>query len=336
LPASAGSDIVGKTVACVLVHTEVDGDHPTDHARAVLGEGRRIASSLGASLHAVAVISEKDEVPVGHKLIVTLGEAGADRVLLVAAEKPAPTLWATIGAALVTACEQVQPSLVLLASTAGGRDIAPRLAAHLGGAYFAEPAVEAGPRGEVVLSRVVYGGDLWRRVSLDELDVVAVATLDDRRGAARGADDAEVVQLEGTTPSDARVEVIGAIDDDGAALEHARVIVVAGGGTTADAMTAVTDLAKALGAELGGTRTLCQRGLLAAGREIGVGGRHVAPDLYIVCGASGSVAHLGAVSPDAEIVAIDKDPAAPIFKSARWGLVGTIEDMVPKLIEALK
>src|SRR5437870_748578 len=83
------------------------------------------------------------------------GEAGADRVLLVAAEKPTPTLWATIGAALITACEQVQPSLVLLASTAGGRDIAPRLAAHLGGAYFAEPAVEAGPRGEVVLSRTV-------------------------------------------------------------------------------------------------------------------------------------------------------------------------------------
>ncbi|MBZ0234058.1 MAG: hypothetical protein K8M05_17140, partial [Deltaproteobacteria bacterium] len=128
-------------MACVLVHTEVEGDRPTDHARAVLGEGRRIASSLGASLHAVAVIGADQEVPVGHTLIETLGRAGADRVLLVAAEKPAPILWSTIGAALVTACEQVQPSLVLLASTAGGRDIAPRLAAHLGGAYFAEPAV---------------------------------------------------------------------------------------------------------------------------------------------------------------------------------------------------
>jgi len=335
LPGQPARDIVGSTVACVLVHTEVEGDQPTDHARAVLGEGRRIASSLGASLHAVAVIGEKDEVPMGHKLIETLGRAGADRVLLVVAEKPFPSLWATVGQALITACEQVQPSLILLASTAGGRDIAPRLAANLGGAYFAEPAVEAGPRGEVVLSRTVYGGDLWRRVSLDELDVVAVATLDDRRGTAKGDDDAEVVQLEGTSAADTRVEVIGAADDDGAALEHARVIVVAGAGTTAETMAVVGDLAKALGAELGGTRTLCQRGLLPQGREIGVGGRHVAPDLYVVCGASGSVAHLGAVSPDAEIVAIDRDPAAPIFKSARWGLVGTIEDLVPKLIEAL-
>ncbi|KAB2894980.1 MAG: hypothetical protein F9K40_16360, partial [Kofleriaceae bacterium] len=132
LPAPGTQDIVAPTVACVLVHTEVEGDRPTDHARAVLGEGRRIASSLGASLHAVAVIGADQEVPVGHTLIETLGRAGADRVLLVAAEKPAPILWSTIGAALVTACEQVQPSLALLASTAGGRDIAPRLAAHLG------------------------------------------------------------------------------------------------------------------------------------------------------------------------------------------------------------
>lgn len=335
LPPWPTRDIVGSTVACVLVHIEVEGDRPTDHARAVLGEGRRIASSLGASLHAVAVIGEKDEVPMGHKLIESIGQAGADRVVLVAAEKPSPSMWSTVGAALVTATEQVQPSLILLASTAGGRDIAPRLAAHLGGAYFAEPAVEAGPRGEVVLSRTVYGGDLWRRVSLDELDVVAVATLDDRRGAAKGDDEAEVVQLEGTSPPDARVEIIGATEDDGAALERARVIVVAGAGTTAESMVVVTKLAKALGAELGGTRTLCQRGLLPAGREIGVGGRHVAPDLYVVCGASGSVAHLGAVSSDAEIVAIDRDPAAQIFKNARWGLVGTIEDLVPKLIEAL-
>jgi electron transfer flavoprotein alpha subunit len=324
-------------VACVLVHTEVEGDQPTDHARAVLGEGRRVASSLGASLYAVAVIppTEASAPPSDHRLVTLLGEAGAERVLLVPAERSSPTLWATVGSALVAACEQIRPSLILLAATAGGRDLAPRLAAHLGAAYFAEPAVEAGPRGEVVLSRTVYGGDLWRRVSLDELDVTAVATLDDRRAAARGTDEAEVVQLDQVRRADPRVEVLGSAEDDGAALEHARVIVVAGGGTTPDALALVAELARVLGGELGGTRSSCLRGLLGPGREIGVGGRHVAPDLYIVCGASGSMAHLGAVSPDAEIVAIDRDPAAPIFKAARWGLVGTIEELVPGLIAAL-
>lgn len=322
-------------MACVLVHTEVVGDHPTDHARAVLGEGRRIASSLGAALHAAVVVGPDQDVPAGHQLLRNLGEAGADRVLLVAAERPRPTLWATVGPALVAACEQVRPNLVLLPATAGGRDIGPRLAARLGGAFFAEPAVEAGPRGEVVLSRTVYGGDLWRRVSLDELDVVAVATLDDRRAGAHGGDDAEMVHLDHAVAGDDRVQVLGATDDDGAALKHARVIVVAGGGTSADALALVTALARALGGELGATHALVQRGLLGPGREIGVGGRRVAPDLYVVCGASGSVAHLGAVSPDAEIVAIDRDPGAPIFKAARWGLIGRIEDVVPALLTAL-
>jgi electron transfer flavoprotein alpha subunit len=187
-----------------------------------------------------------------------------------------------------------------------------------------------------VLSRTVYGGDLWRRVSLAELDVIVVATLADRRAIARGGDEAEVVQLEEIVRADPRIEVLGASDDDGAELERARVIVVAGGGTSADAMTLVAELARALGAELGGTRSSCLRGLLGHGREIGVGGRHVAPDLYVVCGASGSMAHLGAVSPDAEIVAIDRDPSAPIFRAARWGLVGTIEEIVPGLIAALE
>lgn len=329
---------VAPTVACVLVHTEVEGDQPTDHARAVLGEGRRVASSLGATLHAVAVIPwPPPSAPstTDHRLVTALGEAGADRVLIVPVERAQPALWATIGPALLAACEHVRPSLVLLSATAAGRDVGPRLAAHLGGAYFAEPAVEAGPRGEVVLSRSVYGGELWRRVSLDELDVIAVATLDDRRAAARGDDEAEVVQLEEIGRGDARIEALGSSDDDGAALEHARIIVVAGGGTSADSMALVADLARALGGELGGTRAACLRGFLGPGREIGVGGRRVAPDLYIVCGASGSMAHLGAVSPDAEIVAIDRDPAAPIFRAARWGLVGTIEDMVPRLIKAL-
>jgi electron transfer flavoprotein alpha subunit len=328
---------VAPTVACVLVHTEVEGDQPTDHARAVLGEGRRVASSLGATLHAVAILSasEPSAAPADHRLVTALGAAGADRVILVPAERPQPMLWATVGPALLAACEQVRPSLVLLAATAGGRDIGPRLAARLGGAFFAEPAVEAGPRGEVVLSRTVYGGDLWRRVSLDELDVTAVATLDDRRAAARGDDEAEVTQLDGVARADARIELLGTAEDDGAALERARVIVVAGGGTNADSLALVAELARALGGELGGTRSSCVRGLLGPGREIGVGGRHVAPDLYVVCGASGSMAHLGAVSPDAEIVAIDRDPAAPIFRAARWGLVGTIEELVPRLIASL-
>ena len=321
-------------MACVLVHIEVDGAEPSDHALAVLGEGRRIASSLGAALYAAVVLAPGSETPPS-ALVTTLGQGGADRIVCVTAALPQPALWATVGPALATVCEHVRPSLVLLAASAGGRDVAPRLAARLGGAFIAEPGVETGPRGEVVLSRAVYGGDLWRRISLDDLDVVAVATLDDRRARARGGDDAEVMQLDTSVATDPRVEVLGATADDGAALERARVVVTAGAGVGPEAMALIERLAQALGAELGGTRGACARGHVPPAREIGVGARRIAPDLYVVCGASGSVAHLGAVSIDAEIVAIDRDPQAPIFRAARWGLVGRGEDVVPGLLDAL-
>jgi electron transfer flavoprotein alpha subunit len=127
------------------------------------------------------------------------------------------------------------------------------------------------------------------------------------------------------------------VDADAAAAPTLAPVVVTGGaGVTEKTWPLVEDLARALGGEPGATRALCARGIAPASREVGVGARHVAPQLYIVCGASGSPAHLGAVAPDAEIVAIDRDPEAPIFKIASYGIVGAIEDVVPALIESLR
>jgi electron transfer flavoprotein alpha subunit len=81
---------------------------------------------------------------------------------------------------------------------------------------------------------------------------------------------------------------------------------------------------------------VCNRGLAPTERQIGIGARSVAPELYIVCAASGSSAHLGAISSDAEIVAIDIDPEAPIFRAASYGIVGDLADILPDLIAAIR
>lgn len=304
-------------------------------AAAILGEGRRIASSLGGALYAVAwVPPDGDEGAAARDVAAALGRGGADRVVLVPGPIR-PPLWLTRGAALARVCEQVRPSLVILPADAGGRDVAPRLAARLGAVFVAEPAVETGPRGEVVLTRSVYDGDVWRRVQLDELDQAAVITLSADRSPARGSDEAELVAHAVDGPPPAGPLVIDERADDGAALDGARVLVVAGAGVSAGAVPLLEQLAARLGGQLAGTRAACERGLIPPEREIGVGARAVHPELYVVCGASGSLAHLGAVSTQAEIVAIDRDPRAPIFRAARWGLVGTVEDAVPALLEAL-
>lgn len=321
-------------MACVLVHTDVVDGHPTPAALAILGEGRRIASALGASLYAVAFTADDDPAVEG-ALNAALGHGGADRSVVISGATP-PALWLTRGPALARACELLRPSLVLLAADAAGRDIGPRLAARLGAAFVAEPTVEAGPRGEIVFARPVYDGELWRRLQLDELEQPAVVTLSADRPAARGTDDAELVHLAVVPPPVAagvELSVEPAAPDP---LVAARVIVVAGAGVAPSAMPLVVALADRLGGEVAGTRAVCERGQVAADRMIGVGARTVHPALYVVCGASGSMAHLGAVSPDAEIVAIDRDPRAPIWRAARWGLVGALEEQLPALLAALE
>jgi electron transfer flavoprotein alpha subunit len=324
-------------MACVLVHIEADGDQPTPASLAALGEGRRVASSSGATLYAGVVVPAAAGKAQQNELVDLLGDHGADKVVFIsAAGAVRPVLWATVGPALAAACDQLRPALTVLPASSGSHDVGARLATRMGAAYVSEPTIEHGPRGEVVLSRSVYGGGWRRRTSLDDLDRAVVVTMPPGRKPAKGAGEAEVLFLELRTAGDARVKLLAQDPDDGASLSSARVVVAGGAGVSRETWPLLEQLASALGAELGGTRALCARGVAPANREIGIGARAIAPELYVVCGASGSPAHLGAVSPDAEIVAIDRDPDAPIFKVASYGIVGRVEDVLPKLIAAVR
>jgi electron transfer flavoprotein alpha subunit len=322
-------------VAGVLVYIEREGDRSARASLEALGEGRRIATSLGAPLCAFAPLSPSDDADAA---VSYLGSHGADQVLLMQSpELTGPAAWVPHGAALYAAAERIRPLLVLLSATAGGRDIGPRLAARLGAAFAPEASIECGPRGEIVLTRTLYRAEYMRRLAAEDIGRVVVATLTPASYAlAKGsADDAEVLALEPPTFGVAPYELSDEPDPD-AVLERAEVVVTAGAAVqTPEQYELIARLARALGGEIAATKTLCERGLAPASREIGVGARHVAPRLYIACGASGSPEHLGAVSADAEIVAINSDPDAPIFRVARYGVVGTLDDVVPAMIEAL-
>jgi len=384
-------------VACVLVHIEVEDDQPTPAALSALGDARRIASSLGATLYAAVIVQPRrdgdgrgdaapglvfdddataptytggpprrmsrmptvppvsarattpppgpapiaeltdDDIP--DALVDALGRTGADKVVLIAHAGPTPSLWASIGDALASACEELRPALVMFPSTPSAADVAPRLAARIGAAFAANVVVETGPRGEVVFSRRVYGGGYRRRLALDDLDRAAVVTVPPGHAPTRGSDAADVLVLDFGPDHDDRIEQLGApeaIGEGGDVLDRARVIVTGGAGVSAEAWPLLARLAAALGGEVAATRTACERGLAPPTREIGLGARYVAPVLYVACGASGSAGHLGAVSPDAEIVAIDRDPKAPIFRAASYGLVGALEDLLPELLAELE
>jgi electron transfer flavoprotein alpha subunit len=323
-------------LANVLVYVELAGDRPCEASLEALGEGRRLASFLGATLYAALPCASPPNYG-DDDIIAVLGRHGADKVVLVCEPGLGGSpLYQTHGHALATVCDKIPPAMVIVAATPGGRDIAARLAAHLGAAFVAEPSVEYGPRGELVLSRPVYGGTYRRRLSADDIERPIVTTLTPgsyRR--AYGADEAEVVVVESPTPCPAPWKQVSCEADPGAALDRAAIIVTAGAGVEKAAFGLVSSLARAIGAEVGVTRTAVEKGLLSTDHEIGIGGRTVAPRLYIACGASGSPAHLCAVCPDAEIVAINSDPAAPIFRVASYGIVGDVATILPRLLLSL-
>jgi len=329
-------------VASVLVHIEVDGDRPSRASLEALGEGRRIATTLGATLYAFAVFDEELAAVEGKRdaLAKTLGSGGADKVIMLPRpNRPGPPGWGTHGRYLLEVCEEVRPVLVLLAGDALGRDIAPRLAAKLGAAFVAEPSIECGPRGEIVFSRSVYGATHRRRLAAEELGQAVVATLTPGAyKAAEGDDEAEIIFRRGDEAAeDEGGAFVEASDDPGAGLEAARIVVVAGAGIDSfDSYALLEELARALGGELGATSTLCDKGIAPAEREIGVGARRIAPELILLCAVSGSSATLGALSSDAEIVAINLDPQAPVFRVASYGIVGDVEQIVPELLAALR
>ncbi len=348
-------------MACVLVHIEATGDQPSAAALSALGDARRIATSLGAAVYAAVVVpgappttragraNARAQTPrpgpppatglddeTTDRLVASLGRGGADKVVLIVSGSDGPAIWSSTGPALAAACDHLHPALILFPATPAAADIAPRLAARLGAAFAAHAVVELGPRGEVVFSRSVYGGGYRRRLALDDLDRPVVVTLPIGHAPARGGDDAELLIFDLGPARDRRVEAIAPPRPAPAPpLHEARVIVAGGAGVAAATWPLLEQLAAALGGAVAGTRAACERGFITADREVGLGAQYVAPVLYVACGASGSAGHLGAISPDAEIVAIDRDPEAPIFRAASYGLVGPIEDIVPTLLAAL-
>lgn len=318
----------------MLVYIRTEGVRATPASIEALGEARRIASTLGASVYAAAAVQSAPESC--DEIISQIGKAGADKIVLVHVDSLSdPALWATRGEALVTAAARIRPLLVVFSGESFGRDIAPRLAARIGGVYLADPAVQYGSRGEVIFCRSMFGATHRYRVLAEDIDRPLVVTLTEGSyQPALGSEDAEVLFVSTSQPASG-IEIVDSADDPGSELETARVVVTAGAGASAGDIALCRELARSLGGEFACTQALVDSGHVEGDRHVGIGGRSVSPQLYVACAASGSAGHLGAVSPDAEIVAINCDARAPIFRVANYGIVGEIKDVIPEMIKEL-
>jgi electron transfer flavoprotein alpha subunit len=244
--------------------------------------------------------------------------------------------------ALAAYVRQGNPELVLLPHTYRTRDFAPALAARVERALVADCTQLRRDGSTVVFARPIFQGKLTADViasgdppHLASMQIGALRADAAARGAAAApiktmaaAVDAAAIRQHPEAPFQ---EAKGAVD-----LSQAeRIIAVGRGIKSQEHLSLIERLAHACGAELAASRPICDAGWMPMERQIGSSGQTVAPKLYIAIGISGAIQHLVGMKGARTIVAINKDPDAPIFEIADYGIVGDLFEVVPAMVAAL-
>lgn len=262
---------------------------------------------------------------------------GPDRVLV--ADDPRLKAFSAQGYSAVAAkmlSSLPEPRAVLAPATAMGRELLPRLAIEVGGTV-APDATDVVPRegGGLVVTRPIFGG---RATLVVELPTIPCVSLRPNAFVAEKSPEASpkiepfpVGDLPATAAS-VVVEKTVVTRGDTPELTEAPIIVSGGRGMKGPENFALVEkLARVLGAGVGASRAVVDAGWRPASEQVGQTGKTVSPNLYVACGISGAIQHLVGMSSSRCIVAINKDPAAPIFKVANYGVVGDALTILPAL-----
>jgi electron transfer flavoprotein alpha subunit len=296
----------------------------------LLGEARRFAPQLGAAVEAVWLTDRAEEDGLRQ-----LAAWGADRIWLWEAPALAPyrgDVWTPAVAALAT---REAPRAIWGAVTSRHREFMARLAARLGAGLAADCVAMSLADGRVVATRPVYAGKLLSKVRWK--DVPWLATL--RPNVFKPVEPAEgrapVVErqsLAAASGAGAFVERREEAQTGLPELTEAEIVVSGGRGLKGpENFALLEDLAQVLGAAVGASRAAVDAGWRPHRFQVGQTGRTISPKLYIGCGISGAIQHLAGMRTSKVICAVNKDPEAPIFKIADFGLVGDLFEVVPLL-----
>jgi electron transfer flavoprotein alpha subunit len=304
----------------------------------MVGRARELAAALGAYVQAVLLGEDLED------LAQELIHRGADGVYL--ADDPRLTEYhlETYAQVLSDFFQEQKPEIILFGATELGQELAPRLAQRLGTGLISDCLALSIDETERVLvaSHPVYDGEYFH-VSTFLGTKPQIATV--RPGAFRlpfadeyryGDVEEIAVDLQGI---EGKVKVLSVSVEEArpqAPLSKAKVIIAGGRGVgDAEGFGLVEELAEALGGQVAGSRGALDEGWISEERQVGLSEITVKPDLYVACGISGDVHHYFAMQESKFVVAIHKDPNAPIFKIADVGIVGDPKEIIPPLLAEL-
>ena len=317
----------------ILVFIEQRDGRIRSVSNEVLGEATRLEGSFGGEVIGILPCATDPGA-------AALGAAGADKIRVATHAGFGAYDAAGYTRAVVEAVQQLKPAVLLFPASSMGKDLAPRVAARLGVGLATDCTALAVEGGRLIATRPVYAGKAIQKVTFTQQPAIAslrpkvFAPATD--AAAAGAVETVAVSYD---PAASRMRLLRMAAAAGGKLDltESEVIVSGGRGLKGpENFKLVEDLAEALSATVGASRAMVDAGWRPHSEQVGQTGKTVSPKLYVAVGISGAIQHLAGMSSSRCIVAINKDPEAPIFKVADYGLVGDLFEVVPALTEAVK
>jgi electron transfer flavoprotein alpha subunit len=295
----------------------------------VVSEGRRLADGLGCPLTAVVMGSGMDA------LAAEIRAYGADTVVVLDAPELADYRTDAYTNVLAGWMSGAAPAVILIGATAQGKDLAARLAARLDAGLAMDCTAVALQDGVLTCTRPMFGGKIFADIQIHGSPQIIAVRPNVMRIAESPKDSG--VEKPAVQLGEIRTEVVAKMMDAGGKVELTEAdVIVSGGRGTGGNFAPIEELAAALNGAVGASRSAVDEGWRKHGDQVGQTGKVVSPALYVACGISGAIQHLAGMSTSKVIVAINKDPEAPIFSKADYGAVGDIFQILPAVTEAVK
>ncbi len=328
----------------VLVFIEQKKNKIADVSLELLCKARELSEKLGGTADAIAIGHDmKEELGI-------LGRYGCRKTYYVDDKRLEHFTSVPYAKVIVEIVKKYNPAIVLFGATTTGRDVAPRVASELKCGLTADCTdLQIGDhkikdrlyKNILLQIRPAFGGNIIATIVSPESSP-SMATV--REGVIK------MEPIEPSTPVEIVAENCRVSDDDFMTeiveivnqektvnLKSAQVIVSAGmGACSPESLVLVKELARVIGGEVGASRPVVDGGFLVKDHQVGQTGTTVRPTLYIACGISGQIQHRAGMAESKRIIAINNDPQAPIFDIAHYGIVGDLNDIIPKMIKAFK
>ena len=305
----------------------------------LLGQGRKMADDLGEKLVAIIPGNEIEDFA---KMAI---HYGADEAIVVDQKELKDYSTDGYTKAMCTLIKKYNPAVLLIGATNNGRDLGPRVSSRMQTGLTAD-CTELGVDSETRLvkwTRPAFGGNLMATILCPDyrpqIGTVRPGLFKkpEEDTGRKGEIIHETVEF---GPDEIRTRIVEVITEAGGAdvnLEEAEIIVSGGRGVGGpEGFEVLKELADEIGAQIGASRAAVDSGWISSLHQVGQTGKSVGPKIYIACGISGAIQHVAGMSSSDVIIAINKDPDAPIFNIADYGIVGDLFEIIPELTKRIR